>query len=101
MIVAACSVTACRRIHNATSGYALKMIEAGYQFVTLASDSRFYGRAAARGGFRRQEVGMAAGSPLLKGNEWSLPCRRDLPASEADGGIRGMALLPPAQEGSC
>ena len=46
-------VTACKRhgvvagIHNATSGYALKMIEAGYQFVTLASDSRFMAARAA------------------------------------------------------
>jgi 4-hydroxy-2-oxoheptanedioate aldolase len=35
-------------IHNATSGYALKMIEAGYQFVTLASDSRFMAARAAQ-----------------------------------------------------
>jgi 4-hydroxy-2-oxoheptanedioate aldolase len=40
-------VAACRRhgvvagIHNATAAYALKMIAAGYQFVTLASDARF------------------------------------------------------------
>jgi 4-hydroxy-2-oxoheptanedioate aldolase len=46
-------VAACKRhgvvagIHNATSGYALKMIEAGYQFVTLASDSRFMAARAA------------------------------------------------------
>jgi len=46
-------VAACKRhgviagIHNATSGYALKMIEAGYQFVTLASDSRFMAAKAA------------------------------------------------------
>ena len=38
---------ACKRhgviagIHNATAAYALKMIAAGYQFVTLASDGRF------------------------------------------------------------
>jgi len=44
---------ACRRhgvvagIHNATAQYALKMIEAGYQFVTLASDSRFLAARAA------------------------------------------------------
>jgi 4-hydroxy-2-oxoheptanedioate aldolase len=44
---------ACRRhgviagIHNNTSTYALKMIEQGYRFVTLASDSRFM---AARAG---------------------------------------------------
>ena len=46
-------VEACKRhgvvagIHNNTAAYALKMIEAGYQFVTLASDSRFL---AARAG---------------------------------------------------
>jgi 4-hydroxy-2-oxoheptanedioate aldolase len=46
-------VEACRRhkvaagIHNATSAYALKMIAAGYQFVTLASDSRFLAAQAA------------------------------------------------------
>ena len=43
----------CRRhgvvagIHNATAAYALKMIAAGYQFVTLASDSRFLAAKAA------------------------------------------------------
>jgi 4-hydroxy-2-oxoheptanedioate aldolase len=46
-------VAACKRhgviagIHNATPAYALKMIEAGYQFVTLASDSRFLAARAA------------------------------------------------------
>ncbi|MGE5254372.1 MAG: HpcH/HpaI aldolase family protein, partial [Planctomycetaceae bacterium] len=46
-------VAACKRhgvvagIHNATSGYALKMIEAGFQFVVLASDSRFIAARAA------------------------------------------------------
>jgi 4-hydroxy-2-oxoheptanedioate aldolase len=46
-------VEACRRhgvvagIHNNTAAYALKMIEAGYQFVTLASDSRFLAARAA------------------------------------------------------
>ncbi len=40
-------VEACKRhgvvagIHNATAAYALTMIAAGYQFVTLASDARF------------------------------------------------------------
>ncbi len=40
-------VKACKKhgviagIHNATAAYAVKMIEQGYQFVTLASDSRF------------------------------------------------------------
>jgi 4-hydroxy-2-oxoheptanedioate aldolase len=44
---------ACKRhgvvagIHNATAAYARKMIEAGYQFVTLASDSRFLAAKAA------------------------------------------------------
>lgn len=46
-------VAACKRhgvvagIHNATSAYALKMIAEGYQFVTLASDSRFLAARAA------------------------------------------------------
>ena len=46
-------VEACRRhgvvagIHNNTAAYALTMIEAGYRFVTLASDARFL---AARAG---------------------------------------------------
>ena len=46
-------VEACKRhgvvagIHNATAGYALKMMAAGYQFVTLASDSRFLAAKAA------------------------------------------------------
>ena len=46
-------VEACRRhgvvagIHNATASYALRMIEEGYQFVTLASDSRFLAMKAA------------------------------------------------------
>jgi 4-hydroxy-2-oxoheptanedioate aldolase len=34
-------------IHNATSAYALRMIAEGYQFVTLASDSRFLAARAA------------------------------------------------------
>jgi len=44
---------ACKRhnviagIHNSTAGYALKMIAEGYQFVTLASDSRFLAARAA------------------------------------------------------
>jgi 4-hydroxy-2-oxoheptanedioate aldolase len=51
-------VEACKRhgvvagIHNATAAYAVKMIEAGYQFVTLASDSRFMAAKAA------EEVGV-------------------------------------------
>ena len=34
-------------IHRATSAYASKMIEDGYQLVTLASDSRHLAMAAA------------------------------------------------------
>jgi 4-hydroxy-2-oxoheptanedioate aldolase len=46
-------VEACKRhgiiagIHNATAAYALKMVAAGYQFVTLASDNRFLAAKAA------------------------------------------------------
>lgn len=46
-------VEACKRhgiaagIHNNTAEYALKMIQAGYQLVTLASDSRFLAAKAA------------------------------------------------------
>ncbi len=46
-------VEACRRhgvvagIHNATAAYAVKMVAAGYRFVTLASDSRFMAAKAA------------------------------------------------------
>ena len=46
-------VAACKRhgvaagIHNNTAAYALKMIAAGYQFVTLASESRFMAAKAA------------------------------------------------------
>jgi len=46
-------VEACKRhgiaagIHNATAAYAVKMIAAGYQFVTLASDSRHLAAKAA------------------------------------------------------
>ena len=39
-------------IHNATAAYAVKMIAEGYQFVTLASDSRFMAAKAA------EEVGV-------------------------------------------
>ncbi len=51
-------VAACKRhgviagIHNATAAYALTMIAEGYQFVTLASDSRFMAAKAA------EEVGV-------------------------------------------
>jgi 4-hydroxy-2-oxoheptanedioate aldolase len=46
-------LAACKRhkvipgLHNATSGYALKMVAQGWQFVTLASDSRFLAAKAA------------------------------------------------------
>ena len=36
-------------IHNATAAYAVKMIAEGYQFVTLASDSRFMAAKCRRG----------------------------------------------------
>jgi len=51
-------VEACKRhgiaagIHNATAAYAVKMVAAGYQFVTLASDSRHLAAKAA------EEVGV-------------------------------------------
>jgi len=51
-------VDACKRhnvvagIHNATATYSLKMIEAGYRFVTLASDTRHLAAKAA------EEVGI-------------------------------------------
>ena len=51
-------VKACKKhgiiagIHNATAVYAVKMIAEGYQFVTLASDSRFMAAKAA------EEVGV-------------------------------------------
>jgi 4-hydroxy-2-oxoheptanedioate aldolase len=34
-------------IHNATAAYSLKMVAAGYRFVTLASDTRFLAARAA------------------------------------------------------
>lgn len=56
-------VDACKRhgviagIHNNTAAYALKMVAAGYQFVTLASDSRFLAaKAAEEVGVIRQSV---------------------------------------------
>jgi 4-hydroxy-2-oxoheptanedioate aldolase len=60
-------VAACKRhgvaagIHNATPQYALRMIEAGYQFVTLASDSRFLAARAA------EEVGIVRKSGTKTG----------------------------------
>jgi 4-hydroxy-2-oxoheptanedioate aldolase len=60
-------VEACKKhgvvagIHNNTSGYALKMIEAGYQFVTLASDSRFLAQRAAEEAAAVKKTGVKAG----------------------------------------
>lgn len=61
-------VEACRRhgviagIHTASSAYALKMIAAGYRFVTLASDSRFLAAKAAEevGAVRKSGVRVGA-----------------------------------------
>ena len=60
-------VAACKRhgvaagIHNATAAYALKMIEAGYQFVTLASDSRHMAAKAAEEVAAVRKTGVKAG----------------------------------------
>jgi 4-hydroxy-2-oxoheptanedioate aldolase len=60
-------VEACKRrgviagIHTATASYALKMIAAGYQFVTLASDGRFLAAKAA------EEVAMVRNSAAQAG----------------------------------
>jgi len=60
-------VEACKRhgvvagIHNATAAYALKMIAAGYQFVTLASDGRFLAAKAAEEVAVVRKSGVAAG----------------------------------------
>ena len=60
-------VAACKRhgviagIHNATPQYALKMIEAGYQFVTLSSDSRFLAARAAEEVAAVRKSGIKAG----------------------------------------
>ena len=60
-------MAACKRhgvvagIHNATSGYALKMIAAGYQFVTLASDARFLAARAAEEANAVRKTGVKAG----------------------------------------
>src|SRR3989442_1571141 len=48
-------------IHNATAAYALQMIAAGYQFVTLASDSRFLAAKAAEEGAAGRKTGVGAG----------------------------------------
>jgi 4-hydroxy-2-oxoheptanedioate aldolase len=61
-------VDACKRhgkvagIHNATSAYALKMVAAGYQFVTLASDSRFLAAQAAAEAAAVRKSGVKAGT---------------------------------------
>jgi 4-hydroxy-2-oxoheptanedioate aldolase len=60
-------VEACRRhgvvagIHNATAAYALKMVAAGYQFVTLASDGRFLAARAADEVAVVRKTGVSAG----------------------------------------
>ena len=60
-------VEACKRhgvvagIHNNTAAYALKMIAAGYQFVTLASDSRFLAARAADEVAAVRKTGVRAG----------------------------------------
>lgn len=61
-------VEACKRhgvgagIHNATAAYALKMIAAGYQLVTLASDSRFLAAKAADEVAAVRKTGVKAGT---------------------------------------
>ena len=61
-------VEACKRhgviagIHNATAAYALKMIAAGYQFVTLASDGRFLAAKAAEEVAAVRKTGVKAGT---------------------------------------
>jgi 4-hydroxy-2-oxoheptanedioate aldolase len=60
-------VEACKRhgviagIHNATAAYAVKMVAAGYQFVTLASDSRFLAAKAAEEVAVVRKTGVTAG----------------------------------------
>jgi 4-hydroxy-2-oxoheptanedioate aldolase len=60
-------VAACKRhgvvagIHNNTATYALQMIEQGYQFVTLASDSRFLAARAAEEVAIVRKTGVKAG----------------------------------------
>ncbi|HEU5321082.1 MAG TPA: aldolase/citrate lyase family protein [Methylomirabilota bacterium] len=61
-------VEACRRhdvvagIHNATAAYALKMVAAGYQFVTLASDGRFLAAKASEEVAAVRKTGVKAGT---------------------------------------
>ena len=60
-------VEACKKhgvaagLHNNTAAYALKMIQAGYQFVTLASDSRFMAARAAEEVAAVRKSGVSAG----------------------------------------
>jgi 4-hydroxy-2-oxoheptanedioate aldolase len=60
-------VAACKKhgvvagIHNNTAAYALQMIELGYQFVTLASDSRFLAAKAAEEVAVVRRTGVKAG----------------------------------------
>jgi 4-hydroxy-2-oxoheptanedioate aldolase len=60
-------VAACKKhgvvagIHNNTAAYALQMIEQGYQFVTLASDSRFLAARAAEEVAVVRQTGLKAG----------------------------------------
>ncbi len=49
-------------IHNATAAYAQKMIAAGYQFVTIASDSRFLAAKAAEEVAVIRKTGVKAGT---------------------------------------
>jgi 4-hydroxy-2-oxoheptanedioate aldolase len=49
-------------IHNATAAYALKMIAAGYRFVTLASDSRSLAAKAADEVAAVRKSGVRAGT---------------------------------------
>jgi len=61
-------VEACKRhgvaagIHNGTAAYALKMVAAGYQFVTLASESRFMAAKAAEEVAAVRKTGVKAGT---------------------------------------
>ncbi len=60
-------VAACKRhgvaagIHNNTAACALQMIEQGYQFVTLASNSRFLAARAAEEVAVVRKTGVKAG----------------------------------------
>jgi 4-hydroxy-2-oxoheptanedioate aldolase len=61
-IVAACKKRGVAAgIHNNTAAYALQMIEIGYQFVTIASDSRFMAAKAAEEVAVVRKTGVKAG----------------------------------------